>query len=619
VSSITTKKTPENGPDTFAQTNLSIGIHCLEYKDDWCTLYISENGSDILGLPTQNLMDFPKLWIGRIHPADVDAVRGALQSTNKNTEKHISFRFRDSKECYRWIGLRCKRRETETIVGVFQDITHRRILEYTDRIHFAGRNSLRLLLDSSELNDSINGFLGLLGNAILVDRAKLVRIRKDARAFVTHQWVRLDTEEKLELPTQLSSESAQWWKNNFDKFGVVSVTDIQDESIPSAVQKEMKAFSASAVMAVPAIINGVIEGFVYFETTGTRMWLPIEIEEAKHVIEGYSRSVERRIDDRKQIAEEFHLRRSEEQYRLLTAHSPVILFGINSEGIFTLSEGLGLESMGAGAGDVVGKSVYQVYRNYPDILEQVNTALSGTESHGLTHIGEKCFEVWFTPVRDEEQIVVGLSGVAVDITLRHKLEQQQTIMMSELDHRVKNNIAAVMSLVGLSQQGSQSADDFVKTLNGRLHALSVAHSTLAKSHWNGAWLKDILMLTLQPYMIGSTERITFKGPDVELPGMLARPMCMVIHELATNAVKHGALTSENGSILIQTLVSTDGKSVHLSWDESGGPLISTEITKGTGTSLLEGLVGHEMHGTIEMDYARDGLVCQIDLPLDSKT
>jgi len=615
----TTDKTPENVPDTFAQANLSIGIHCLEFKDDWCTRYLSENGTTILGVPTKNLIDSPNLWIGRIHPADVDAVRGALRSTNEKTEKHISFRFRDSKDGYHWIGFRCKRRDDNTIVGVFRDITLQRILEYTDRIHFAGRNSLRLLLDSSELSDSINGFLGLLGNAILVDRAKLVRIRKDGRAFITHEWVRLDTEEKLELPIQLSSESAEWWKNNLDKFGVVSVTDIHDEAIPTALQKEMAGFSAGATMAVQAKINGVIEGFVYFETTGKRTWLPIEIEEAKHVVEGYSRSVERRIEDRKQIAEEFHLRRSEEQYRLLTAHSPVILFGINSEGIFTLSEGLGLESMGAGAGDVVGKSVYQIYRNYPDILKQVNTALAGTESHGLTHIGEKCFEVWFTPVRDEEKIVIGLSGVAVDITLRNKLEQQQTIMMSELDHRVKNNIAAVMSLVGLSRQDAQSTDAFVETLNGRLHALSVAHSTLAKSHWNGAWMRDILMLTLQPYMIGPTERIHFEGPDVELPGMLARPMCMVIHELATNAVKHGALTVENGSIVITTLLSDDKNTVHLSWKERGADPISSDIKRGTGTSLLEGLVGHEMNGVIAMDYATDGLVCEIDLPLDSKT
>ncbi|MBC8309697.1 MAG: PAS domain-containing protein [Phycisphaerales bacterium] len=619
MSSPSTEKFPNDSPEAFALEELSIGVQCLEYKNDWCTTYISENASVILGVQSTNLTEMPELWIGRIHPADVDAVRGALKTTNESNEKFISFRFRDSNDSYRWIGLRCRLRDSSLIVGVFSDITHRRILEYTDRMHFAGRNSLRLLLESSELNNSIDGFLDLLGNAMLADRAKLVRIRKDGRSFITHEWVRLNTEGNLELPVQLSEEFAGWWQTKLDTLGIVSITDIHKEKFPNAIQEELKESSIGAFMGVPAFINGVLEGFVSFETTGKRTWLPLEIEEAKHVVEGYSRSVERRIEDRKQIAEEFHLRRSEEQYRLLTAHSPVILFGINSEGIFTLSEGLGLESMGAGAGDVVGKSVYQIYRNYPDILEQVNTALAGTESHGLTHIGEKCFEVWFTPVRDEEKIVIGLSGVAVDITIRNKLEQQQTIMMSELDHRVKNNIAAVMSLVGLSRQDAQSTDEFTETLNGRLHALSVAHSTLAKSHWNGAWMKDILILTLQPYMIGPSERIHFEGHDVELPGMLARPMCMVIHELATNAAKHGALTVENGSIVITTSLSHDKNTAHLSWKECGGPPITSDIKQGTGTSLLEGLVGHEMHGSIEMDYSIDGLVCEIDLPLDTKT
>ncbi|HIB00750.1 MAG TPA: hypothetical protein EYO31_02390 [Phycisphaerales bacterium] len=290
------------------------------------------------------------------------------------------------------------------------------------------------------------------------------------------------------------------------------------------------------------------------------------------------------------------------------------MFGIDAEGIFTLSEGIGLESMGAGAGDVVGKSVYQVYRNFPDILEQVNAALAGSESHGLTHIGENCFEVWFTPIWDEERMVVGLSGVAVDITRRNKLEQQQTIMMSELDHRVKNNIAAVMSLVTLSQQGARSIEEFAKALDGRLHSLAVAHSSLAKSHWSGAWMRDILLLTLQPYMSGSVERIRFEGPDYELPGLLARPMCMVIHELATNAVKYGSLSNENGVVTITTEILPEG-SLRLKWVETNGPLVDEKPTLGTGISLLEGLVDHEMHGTIALQFEEGGVVCQINVPL----
>ena len=614
---------PENftdySPETFALTNLSTGIHSLQFKQDWMTTFISENGAAILGMPIKKLIESPKLWIGRVHPTDVDAIRGALQSTTELTEKHISYRFRDSNERYRWIGLRCKRKDSETIVGVFSDITRQRILEYTDRIHFAGRNSLKALLDSSDLSNSIITFLELLGNAMLINRAKLVRFRKDGRAFITHEWARNSTEQTTELPIQLQPETAVWWKSQMDSFGIVSISNTRDASLPEIIQSEFKESGVGAVIAIPAQINKVVEGFVCFETLGERAWMPLEIDEAKYVLDGYASSVERRIEDRKQIAEEYNLRRSEERYRLLTSHSPVILFGIDTEGTFTLSEGLGLESMGAGAGEVVGKSVYHVYRNYPIILEQINNTLSGIESHVLSHIGDKYFEMWFTPVCDDDEVVIGLSGVAVDITRRYKLEQQQTIMMSELDHRVKNNISALISLVGLSKQGSRTIDEFVKTLDGRLHELAVAHSTLAKSHWNGAWMRDILSLTLQPYMVGSVERIQFKGPDIELPGTLARPMCMVVHELATNAVKYGSLSSTEGSVLITTEQIASDSSAKISWVEIGGPTLSDDIESGTGTSLLQGLVEHEMHGQITMNYSKNGLICQIEIPLDSKT
>jgi two-component sensor histidine kinase len=120
-------------------------------------------------------------------------------------------------------------------------------------------------------------------------------------------------------------------------------------------------------------------------------------------------------------------------------------------------------------------------------------------------------------------------------------------------------------------------------------------------------------------MVGPVERFQFKGPDIELPGTLARPMCMVIHELATNAVKYGSLSTDDGSIVITTENSADKQSAKLSWVERGGPTLSEEIEAGTGTSLMKGLVEHEMDGQIEMNYSVDGLICQIEIPLKANT
>ena len=602
-------------PESFALKYLSSGIHCLSQNGDWQTTYVTENASTILGIPSQTLLETPILWISRVHPDDVDAVRAALQSVQQTIEMNISYRFRDSKDRYRWIGFRCKRNIDNLIIGVLRDITRLRSLEYSDRIHLAVSNSLSLILDSSDLNTSIIGFLGVYGDALVVDRGRLVRFRNDGRTFVTHEWNRSANNDQSELPEPISPELAQWWKEQLFNDGVVAISSGSDMELPDSIASEFKRWINGSVIALSIVINGELEGFASFESKHNRAWLPIELDEAKTIIAGYTRSVERRIEDRHQAVQEYELRLSEEKYRVLTVNSPVILFGIDPSGVFTLSEGIGLESMGAEPGGVVGHSVYEVYRNYPDILDHVSNALQGSESNGVVHIGAKCFEVWFTPVFDDDKVVDGISGVAVDITPRFELEQRQTIMMRELDHRVKNNIASVISLVGLSKKGADSIDDFAKTLDGRLHALNVAHSALAKSHWSGVWLKDILLLTLQPYIVGSDEAIRLEGSDVELPGVLSRPMCMVIHELATNAVKHGSLSIEQGRVVVETEVLKSGDAVKLTWTETDGPKVVSVQDSGTGTSLLEGLVDHEMNGTITMEFNETGLVCQIEVPL----
>ncbi len=611
----------DHTPETIAFSKLTIGIHSLACnkkakQSEWITSSITDNGSKILGVSIEDLRGQNDLWVGRIHPNDIDAVIAALSETDESTERTIFYRFRDAKERYRWVEFRFSKTSDLAVVGFISDGTQARANEYFSRLHIAGRSSLASLLESSDINANINSFLKTLGSALAVDRARLVRFRVDGRAFITHEWLRREKDVNIELPTQVPDEAVVWWKNKLEQDGSIAIESGDRSDLPQGVTKVIEEFSVNAILAVPAVINGVVEAFACFEITeGVRYWLPNEILEATIVLNGYARSIERRIEDRKQAAEEFKLRSSEERYRLITSHSPVVLFGIDAEGIFTLSEGLGLGAMGAQAGDVVGKSMYELYRNYPEVLEHANLALAGEESHARIKIGDQIFETWFTPVKDEDEIIVGVSGVSVDITRRHELEEQQLIMMRELDHRVKNNIASVMSLVELSKHGASSVQEYAKTLDGRLHALAVAHSTLAKSQWSGAWLRDILQLTLQPYMVGTRSQIQFEGPDVELFGILARPMCMIVHELATNALKHGALKVESGNVLVSTKI-LSSEHVQLSWKETDGPEVPSERSPRTGTSLLEGLVSHEMNGTISLDFKKSGLLCIIKVPLN---
>ncbi|MDP7008433.1 MAG: HWE histidine kinase domain-containing protein [Phycisphaerales bacterium] len=604
--------------ESIALAKLSIGVHSIKKNANgaWVTVSITENGAGIFGIPVTQILEQPDLWVGRIHPNDIDSALAAFEEITESEEKNIFYRFRDARDTYKWIEFRFSLTDQGIIVGFASDGTKHRADEYFSRLNVAGRSSLVSLLESGDLNANINTFLSTLGSAMAIDRARLVRFRSDGRAFITHEWYRYDDSDSTQLPSQIPEGAVQWWKHKLGEEGGIAIESSDRADLPEDVANAIAECSVNAILAVPAVINGTVEAFACFEVMqGVRRWLPNEILEATIVLNGYARSIERRIEDRKQAAEEYKLRSSEERYRLITSHSPVVLFGIDAEGTFTLSEGLGLGSMGARAGDVVGRSMYELYRNYPEVLEHANHALAGEESHGRIKIGNRVFETWFTPVKDEDDVIVGVSGVSVDITRRHELEEQQLIMMRELDHRVKNNIASVMSLVNLSKHGADSVDAYAEALDGRLHALAVAHSTLAKSHWSGAWLRDILLLTLQPYMAGRRSQIQFNGPDVELKGILARPMCMVIHELATNAVKHGALKEESGKIVITTHI-LPNNTIELTWVESGGPNVSQEQTPSTGISLLEGLVNHELHGSLLMDFKESGLHCTIQVPLD---
>ena len=487
--------------------------------------------------------------------------------------------------------------------------------EYEKQIHLAGRKSLSQLIESSDFNTSINDFLSILGFAMSVDRARLIRFRIDGRAFITHEWVRNSVDASQEVPEAVQAEAVHWSKKELELNGKIVIQSCDDPSLPKIVQEALQGNGVAAILAVPAIINGSIEAMACFDVSKKREWLPVEIEESLVVLNGYARSVERRIEDRKNAAEELQLRKSEEQYRLITSHSPVVLFGIDSKGIFTLSEGLGLGRMGADAGSVVGHSVYHIYKNHPDVIRHFDEALAGNESHARIAIGDKVFEGWFTPVLDEGKMVIGVSGVAVDITRRHELEKQQTIMMSELDHRVKNNISSVLSLVDLSKQNATSIEEFASSLDGRLHALAIAHSSLSKTHWRGAELGEILRLTLEPYMAKSKSRIEIDTIEIKLPGVLARPMCMVIHELATNAMKHGALSNDEGVVLVSCRVNETKNICCISWEEKKGPEPEKEINSGTGTTLLEGLISHEMNGKINSSYDTSGFHCEIEIPI----
>lgn len=194
-----------------------------------------------------------------------------------------------------------------------------------------------------------------------------------------------------------------------------------------------------------------------------------------------------------------------------------------------------------------------------------------------------------------------------------RVQQQKELLVRELSHRVKNTMAMVMSLVRRTAKNSRTVEDYSANLTGRLRAMADAHSLLFESNWSRARLVDVVQRTLDPHIQGRGERFRITpGPAVTLDPRAALAFSMIVNELATNAVKYGALKSDGGHIAISW--SPEGDSIVFDWHEQGGPPVSQPDRSGFGTTLVQRSVEYELQGDVAFDYAATGLQCTICFP-----
>lgn len=202
-----------------------------------------------------------------------------------------------------------------------------------------------------------------------------------------------------------------------------------------------------------------------------------------------------------------------------------------------------------------------------------------------------------------------------DITDRKRWEERQKLLLGELTHRIKNIVAVVRSLARLTLRGTTSAEDFVKRFEGRLTALSNAHGLLIDSQWQGAELGDLIRSQLQAYRDEGGRRIRIDGAPIMLAAELATPFGLIIHELATNAVKYGAWATATGYVQLSwRTIERDGeRHLHFVWQEHDGPDVTLPEQVGFGSTLIQrSLPGAE----VQQEFLREGLICTIDQPLD---
>ena len=195
-------------------------------------------------------------------------------------------------------------------------------------------------------------------------------------------------------------------------------------------------------------------------------------------------------------------------------------------------------------------------------------------------------------------------------TLRDR-QEQQTTLIQELNHRVKNTLATIQSISRLTMRNSKNIDDFDGAFSARLMALSTTHNLLTETAWSGVELHELLGTELKPFQ--ATGRVTFKGPRVTLTSKVAVALGMAVHEMATNAAKYGALQGSEGSIQISWAVA-DGI-MTLDWTEACGRKVEPPSRQGFGSRLIQQTIVRELQGTFDVRYQVNGLHAVFTIPL----
>jgi PAS domain S-box-containing protein len=213
---------------------------------------------------------------------------------------------------------------------------------------------------------------------------------------------------------------------------------------------------------------------------------------------------------------------------------------------------------------------------------------------------------------DEQDRLIWLSGVTADITERKRAEERQILLAEEVDHRARNVVAVVQSIMRLTR--ADSIDDYIGALDGRIGALSNAHRLLAGSRWEGADLNRLVDEEFAPYRAGGKERVSVGGPVVVLPPATAQTIALALHELATNAAKYGALSSDTGRVALTWRVE-DGR-LELSWTESDGPEIVPPNRRGYGSRAIVAGIERQLGGIVKFDWRTSGLRCTLSVPHD---
>jgi PAS domain S-box-containing protein len=299
------------------------------------------------------------------------------------------------------------------------------------------------------------------------------------------------------------------------------------------------------------------------------------------------------------------------------------LFGITLDGIIETWNAAAERIFGYSASEAIGKhiSILADPSRHEEQQNLIGRALGGDtigpyDARRMRKDGTFVdVSVSLAPVKAADGSVMSISVAVHDISDRVEWEARQKLMTRELAHRIKNSFAVLQGILRSTLRTSKDPQEFAEAFSGRLHSLSAAQDVLTANDWRGAELAALIRHQLAAYVVNEDSRVEISGPRVNLPAEYAAPFGLIFNELATNALKYGALSVPEGNIVIMWRTERNpdfSEKIFLTWRERGGPTVTGQGSRGFGTTLIEkSLAGAK----IENIFEPEGLTCKIELTL----
>ena len=255
------------------------------------------------------------------------------------------------------------------------------------------------------------------------------------------------------------------------------------------------------------------------------------------------------------------------------------------------------------------------------VRSTVNVVIRGEDGpFGVLEVASRQLRKFEQDDIDFLQNYANLLASAIDrMRIQRELAERalrQEMLGHELQHRINNMLATIQAIARRTRAKSQNLDEFANAFEDRLAAIARTHALLSRTHTSKIDIREVLSQELSVHGAVEGENLRQRGPEISIPAKQAEVLSMAIHELATNAVKHGALSIENGHIDISWDAHDRGNEFQLRWQERAGPFAHQPTRRGFGSEFLEKLIPHMLHGHFERTFGSDGIECTVSFLLD---